>query len=188
MTFNPTIHHRRSIRLPGYDYSQCGAYFVTICIQNRQCLLGDIVDGHVQSNAAGEMVALWYLALEKKFPDIQCGDFVCMPNHIHCIVINLGHVRADPRVCPLQTGEHIGSPLPTVVQWFKTMTTNAYIHGVKQQAWPAFHKRLWQRNYYEHVIRNDADLERIQQYIVNNPRLWEQDTMHSEQQGQQDND
>lgn len=177
-------HQRRSIRLQGYDYSQSGAYFVTICVQNRECLFGDIFDGVMQLNDAGQIIVDWYWELEQKFPDIQCGDFICMPNHVHFIAINTGNptpVGADLCVCPSPTprGEHTGSPLPQVVQWFKTMTTNAYINGVKNQRWQSFNKRLWQRNYYEHIVRNDSDFIRIQQYIQNNPALWQQDTLHT---------
>jgi hypothetical protein len=116
-----------------------------------------------------------------------------MPNHVHFIVVNVG---ADLRVCPDcaggltgehdgDKGEHMGSPLrvggsslPRIVQWFKTMTTNAYIDGVKSHGWSPFHKRLWQRNYYEHIVRSDADLAHIQQYIKSNPALWQQDALN----------
>jgi len=187
MAFDPAIHHRQSIRLQGYDYSQAGAYFVTICAQHRACLFGDIADQKMRLNDAGQMVERWYRALEQKFPDIRCGDFICMPNHVHFIAVNVG---ADLRVCPDRvcpddvggkTGEHMGSPLPRVVQWFKTMTTNAYIDGVKSHHWPTFYKRLWQRNYYEHIVRNDADLAHIQQYIKSNPALWQQDALNPKQ-------
>ncbi len=173
MAFNPRMHHRQSIRLRGYDYSQAGAYFVTICTQNRQCLFGDIVDQEMLLNDAGQMIGRWYLALEQKFPDIQCGEFVCMPNHIHFIVINEKSGEHGN-----ESGEHMGSPLPRVVQWFKTITTNAYIDGVKSHHWTPFCKRLWQRNYFEHIVRNDTDLANIQQYIQNNPALWQQDALN----------
>lgn len=209
MLFNPAIHHRRSIRLRGYDYSQSGAYFLTICTQNREHLFGDIFNGNMQLNDAGQMIARWYRELEHKFPDVRCGDFVCMPNHIHFIIINVGTmietVGSDLRVCPDNVcpnvvspngiytmpdkrhaggnhqGEYIGSPLPVVVQWFKTMTTNAYIDAVKHHGWRPFYKRLWQRNYYEHIVRNEADLSRIQQYIQNNPILWQRDRLYRQQ-------
>jgi REP element-mobilizing transposase RayT len=224
-------HNRRSIRLKEYDYAQAGAYFVTICTQNRESLFGEIVGDEMHLNDAGEMIVLWYEELENKFPDIQCDAFVCMPNHIHFIVINTG-VRADQRVCPntetnnttdvradsvgadlrvcpgirpnnpgdgARLGGHAGPPLPDVhsgdgaysgghagpprpgtslscvVQWFKTMTTNAYIHGVKQCQWPSFPGKLWQRNYYEHVIRNEPSCNRIREYIINNPMRWHVD-------------
>ncbi len=105
-----------------------------------------------------------------------------MPNHVHgIIVIRDDIVGADPRVRPegahpsasLRAGS--GAPLPRIVQWFKTMTTNSYIRGVQAQRWTPFGGRLWQRNYYEHIVRDEAELERIRDYIVNNPVNWKKD-------------
>jgi len=186
--YNPDIHHRRSIRLKGYDYSQAGLYFITICTQNRACLFGEIRRGeHIGSsnnemilNDAGNMVEHWYYELQNKFHDIKCHEMVVMPNHFHCIIENVGMVPvgADLRVCPDVSGEHAilgehaGSPLRNVIQWFKTMTTNYYIRGVKQNNWTPFDKKLWQRNYYEHIIRNDESYQRISEYIISNPANW----------------
>jgi REP element-mobilizing transposase RayT len=179
--------NRRTIRLRGYDYSQAGAYFVTICTQNRECFFGDIVDGAMRLNDAGEMVEKWYRELENKFPDIRCDQYIVMPNHFHGVIVNVG---ADLRVCPgnapdvhksgeHKMGEHIGSPLRAVVQWFKTMTTNEYIRGVKQHGWQRFDRKLWQRNYYEHIVRNENELNRIREYIVNNPTQWPSDRLYT---------
>ncbi len=129
-------------------------------------------------NPAGNMVMRWYLELENKFPDIQCDACICMPNHLHFIVVNVG---ADPRVRPDHTkGEHVGSPLHRVVQWFKTMTTNEYIREVNQNQWPRFEGKLWQRDYWEHVVRNETDLERLREYIANNPKSWALDKLYKE--------
>ena len=112
--YNPNRHHRRSIRLKGYDYSQAGLYFVTICCQNRDCLFGEIVDKKMILNDAGRMIEKWFLELENKFYDINLAEFVVMPNHFHCIIINTGNVNhivetntsvvssigADLSVCP----------------------------------------------------------------------------------------
>jgi REP element-mobilizing transposase RayT len=89
MKYDPEIHHRRSIRLKGYDYLRAGAYYLTICTQNREYLLGEIVNDRLRLNDAGKMVSRWYGELENKFPDIQCDAFVCMPNHVHFIVVNV---------------------------------------------------------------------------------------------------
>jgi len=172
MKYNPGIHRRRSIRLKDYDYSQAGMYFMTICTQNRECLFGEIADGAIQLNDVGKMIEKWYFELMNKFPDIQYGEHIVMPNHIHCIIQNVG---ADLCVCPNKVGEHIGSPLRDVVQWFKTMTTNEYIRHVKQNGWKTFNGKLWQRNYYEHIIRNENDLNQIREYIINNPLKWDLD-------------
>jgi REP element-mobilizing transposase RayT len=198
--YNPQIHHRRSIRLKGYDYSQRGAYFVTICCQDKDCLFGNIVNSQLVLNDAGKMVERWYLELLNKYPDIECDAYVVMPNHFHAIIVNTGFpgiVGADLCVCPEkdypdnnsvcpenignghgfgnEEGEHAGSPLRTVIQWFKTMTTNEYIRGVKTKDWQPFNKKLWQRNYYEHIIRNEQSYRNISDYIVQNPTRWERD-------------
>lgn len=205
--YNPNIHHRRSIRLKGYDYSQAGLYFITICVQNRECLFGNIENGNLNMNDAGMMVEKWYNELENKFSDIHCHEMIVMPNHFHCIIENVGTtVGADLRVCPNKpepfntvseksfntvsekpfntvseniVGEHVGSPLHLVVQWFKTMTTNEYIRGVKTLGWQPFNRKLWQRNYYEHIIRNEQSYQTISDYIINNPKKWDDDKFHT---------
>jgi putative transposase len=97
MKYNPEIHHRRSIRLKGYDYSQQGAYFITICTHNRECLFGKIVNGAMVLNDAGKMVEKWWYELNTKFPNIEPDAHITMPNHFHGIIIIVG---ADLRVCP----------------------------------------------------------------------------------------
>lgn len=173
---------RRSIRMKGYDYSQPGLYFITICIQDRKCLFGNVINGAMILNDAGKMAEKWWYELENKFPDIKCGEMIVMPNHFHCIIHNVGMtVGADPRVCPHyithapNASEHKGSPLHRVVQWYKTMTTNVYIRGVKNTGWQPFNGKLWQRNYYEHIIRNEKSHAAISEYIINNPAKWEKD-------------
>ena len=255
--YNLHIHHRRSIRLKGYDYGQAGLYFVTICVQNRECLFGEIdtkmsqhvgadlrvcpdnpniypnihPDAEMKLNEAGTMVEKWYYELENKFSDIRCHEMIVMPNHFHCILENVGSVGADLRVCPdlnngetnidktyigehnqnilgehagsplrvcpdLNNGEtnidetyigkhnqnilgqHAGSPLHLVIQWFKTMSTNEYILGVKTLGWQPFDGKLWQRNYYEHIIRNERSYQAISEYIINNPAKWLGDRLY----------
>lgn len=199
---------RRSIRLKGYDYSFEGFYFVTVCCQDRVCWFGVVEDGEMILNDIGRMVDKWYYELENKFHDIKCHEMVIMPNHIHFIVENIGSskivistattpvganlcVRPTNYVRPNENiqsnnhgeniqGEHIGSPLRGVIQWFKTMTTNEYIRGVKHLGWEPFDGKLWQRNYYEHIIRNEKSYLRIAQYINNNPEHWKEDKMFEE--------
>ncbi len=113
------------------------------------------------------MVEKWYLEISNKFPDIYCDKYVIMPNHFHCILENTG-----------DKGEPMCSPLHRVIQWFKTMTTNEYIKGVKNLGWESFDKRLWQRNYYEHIIRNQQSLIKISNYIENNPFFWNDDQLN----------
>ena len=214
MTNQPNKRHRKSIRLKGYDYSQPGYYFITICVQNRLCLFGHIKNGEMILNDAGRMIEKWYAELENKFPGIKCHNMVVMPNHFHCVVQIVG---ADPRVRPLmresalsnesalrnetplttQTPSKTQTPSPPInqppvapknahecsqlsraVQWFKTMTTNEYIRGVKELGWKPFQGKLWQRNYWEHIIRNQQAYHRIIQYINNNPKNWNKDKLH----------
>jgi len=157
-------NNRRTIRLQHYDYSCSGMYFVTICCQNKKCLFGKVNHDNVELNPAGQMIEKWYRKLEIKFPTLQCQEMIIMPNHFHCI---LG-ITENP-------GRHMGPPLPRVVQWFKTMTTNDYIRGVKQSGWIPFDKKLWQRNYYEHVIRNEESYLALTEYIQTNPVKWQDD-------------
>ena len=183
MAYDPEIHHRRTIRLCDYDYAAEGFYFVTICVHEHRALFGSITDGTMHLNDAGRMVEEWYHHCAEHFPDIECMEMVVMPNHFHCIWRNTGTVGADRCVRPdehggVQPGEHIGSPLHKVVQWFKTMTTNAYIRGVKQNGWPPFHTRLWQRNYYEHIIRDQRSHDEIAAYILENPLHWPDDKLY----------
>ncbi|HRT84757.1 MAG TPA: hypothetical protein P5523_08975 [Bacteroidales bacterium] len=123
MKFDPDYHHRHSIRLDEYDYSQPGAYFVTICTRNRECLFRNLVDGEMILNDAGKMIEKLYFEIMNKFPDIQCDQYIIKPNHIHFIIINVG---ADLCVCPndmsehidshrQNMSEHIGSPLPKII-------------------------------------------------------------------------
>ena len=176
--YNPQKDHRRSLRLPGYDYAQPGAYFITVCVHDRRSLFGELIDGQIRLNEVGRMVERWWRQLPNRFALATVDEFVVMPNHIHGIVINVG---ADPRVRPgpedgAKQGAHIGAPLPRIVRWFKTMTTNEYIRNVRDGRWPPSSGRLWQRNYYEHVVRNDDDLNTIRQYILDNPAKWDEDT------------
>jgi len=206
MKFDPYKHHRHSIRLKGYDYTQAGGYYVTIVAQGRECFFGAIRNGEMELNDVGQMVVKWWDELPHKFPSVTADMFVVMPNHFHGILVIHETVGADLRVCPdsgahtgehmgahmgehtgahmgAHTGAHIGSPLPRpnaplsqIIQWFKTMTTNEYIRGVKQFGWSPFEGKLWQRNYYEHIIRGQADYERIANYIAANPAKWDEDS------------
>lgn len=171
---------RRSSRLQGFDYATPGAYFVTIVTQGRSFLFGEIIDNEVHLNDAGQAVTRWWFELERKFTTIETDAFVLMPNHCHGVVtINDPAVGADLCVGPSEEtahpGAHAGAPLPQIIQWFKTMTTNEYMRGVKTLGWPAFRGHLWQRNYYEHIIRNEDSLNRIRKYIFDNPIRWDSD-------------
>ena len=171
MKYDPKRHHRQSIRLPDYDYSQPGWYYVTIVCQEHACLL--------DPQPVRDMIMKWWRALPEKFGNVCIDQFVIMPNHVHGII----EITAEPtvganRCVRPQENTHPDTPLPTlgrIVQWFKTMTTNAYIRGVKNDGWEPFPRRVWQRNYYERIIRNERELNAIRQYILDNPDQWEVD-------------
>lgn len=171
-----TERYRRSIRLPYYNYSRSGACFVTICAHNHRCLFGKSYGDKVMLNDAGIMIKKWYEALVTRLEGLVCDDFVCMPNHVHFIIfLNQQFQKESGQAhwpTPTKTSLH------DVVHWFKTMTTNDYIKNVKKQGWIRFNKRLWQRNYWERVIRNEAELQKFRSYILNNPLRWHLDRLN----------
>jgi len=300
MPYDPNRHHRRSIRLKGYDYSQAGAYFITICTQDRACLFGKVVNGEMRLNDAGRMVLAEWNMLPERFPHVVLDAFVVMPNHVHGIVVitnpatddtattaptivgtglvpvpdagtmgaapddgtmgavpdagtmgaapdagtmgavpDAGTMGAAPddgtmgaapddgtmgaapddgtmgaapdagattRVAPTAAtivgtglvpapddgattrvaptvgdivaptvGDIVAPTVGDIVGAFKSRVTVEYIRGVKTSGWPPFRGRLWQRNYYEHIIRNERALNAIRQYIIENPRRWQMD-------------
>ena len=160
---------RKSIRLKDYDYSQNGAYFITICTHNHECLFSDIVGATLcgRPNNPQILMEKWLLELENKFENIKIEKYVIMPNHIHFILVIYN-----------TTDDHTGSPLHKMIDWYKTMTTNEYIRGVKHKIFPPFDKHIWQRGYYEHIIRNEKSYNEIWNYIDNNILSWEQDKLY----------
>jgi REP element-mobilizing transposase RayT len=173
-----------SIRLPGHDYSQEGAYFITICTQNRQCLFGEIVDGEIMLNKFGELVKSEWQKTGIIRPNIIIDAFIIMPNHLHGIlIINDDFCCRDTlqRVSTIgrktnennqieQFGKPTKNSIPTIVRLFKSITTKQ-INQIRQT--PGI--PVWQRNYYEHIIRDTYDLSRIRHYIANNPKNWKND-------------
>lgn len=166
---------RKDLRLQAYDYRQNGAYYVTICTQNRRCLF-DIVSGYGvgaaprgRPDTPAGFAEAWLWTLEEKYPDITLDAYAIMPNHIHVLLLRYG-----------DKGDHMGSPLPKMIGWFKSMTTNAYIRGVRAGQFAPFDGRLWQRGYYEHVVRCEEDLLDIRRYIEENPLKWREDPEYAE--------
>ncbi len=170
MKFDPQKHHRRSIRLREYDYSQAGAYYVTIDVQNRECLFGEIVNYEMVLNEAGKMIVEQWIALLERFPNIELDVYQIMPNHFHGIIVIIEDVDFQIDVAKIKK-----PTLGDIIGAFKSITTHEYIKGVDNKNWHQFYKRLWQRNYYEHVIRDEADLNRIRDYIQSNPANWDED-------------
>jgi putative transposase len=177
MYYDPTRHHRRSIRLPAYDYTQPGGYFVTVVTHQRQCLFGEIVDGQVLVNGYGEAIREEWLWSARIRPEIRLDAFVVMPNHIHGIVIMGEPIVGAHGRAPLQR-----APLRRVPLHRAPRSIGSFIAGFKSAVTRRINEirgtpglPLWQRNYYEHIIRDEEELNRIRQYIIDNPSRWEDD-------------
>lgn len=179
MPYDPRMHHRRSIRLRGYDYAAPGAYYVTLCNEGKQCIWGSIREDEMHPNEAGRMVLRWLAEVPEKFPYVSLDEHVVMPNHVH--VIFFVHTGARVRLSRMATATANAQPgvlrpaLGRVVGWLKTMSTNEYIRGVREKDWPPFPGRLWQRNYYEQILRSQKELHAARAYIADNPANWHKD-------------
>jgi len=204
--YDPKIHHRQSLRWDKHNYSSPGFYYVTICIQDHRTLLGNVQSSVMNLNDAGEMVDAAWFRIPMQFPTIQLDEHITMPNHFHGIIQIVGGetvgvplvgtqpgdmaaFRAPTRGAPTATPGGVaafraptrGAPtLGDVVGAFKSQTTDEYIMGVHQVDWPRFPKRFWQRNYYDHVIRDHDELEKIRDYIRKNPLMWTLDRYNPE--------
>ena len=175
--------HRKSLRLNYYDYSQSGAYFVTICTFHHRQLFGEVQNGEMQLNGVGRLAAAQWLQLEFRFTCLELGEWVVMPNHIHGILVLRGTGEAS---------QQKGSPLPTrsvndasplrptgttpgsigaIIQNFKSVTSRKLSErsSISKES-------IWQRNYYEHIIRNEREMQAITDYILTNPQNWEKDS------------
>jgi REP element-mobilizing transposase RayT len=166
----PSKYTRRSIRLKDYDYSQAGAYFITLSAHNRQCLFGDIVDGAMHLNRIGEIVQSGWLRSENIRSEIELDEFVVMPNHVHGIILICDSVSTQQRAHGRAPLHRKPKSLGSFIAGFKSAATrqmNAHFNTPR--------RRIWQRNYYEHVIRNEEELSNVRQYIANNPLKWDLD-------------
>ena len=199
MKSKSNLPRRRAMRLRNYDYSQPGAYFVTTCVRHRKCLFGTITDGKMQLNEIGQIIVECWNRIPQHFPSVELGESVIMPNHIHGIIawgiagtriprplvgarsprppenINnrRGEVPSPVDTNPIRRGEVSSPALGKVIAYFKYQSTK---HINQHHNTPG--KRIWQRNYYDHVIRNDTDLQRLRQYVQDNPMKWTLDQLH----------
>jgi len=191
MEYDAAKHHRRSIRLPGYDYRSPGAYFVTICVQGGECRLGEVVDGEMRLNEWGEIASDYWLRIPDHFDHVQLDAWVVMPNHMHGIVLIVGRGEVSPETTSLADDPKPGeadpqdkesgmdaSPLQpgslgAIIGNYKSVSTRR-INRVRG----APGTRFWQRNYWEHIIRDERSLNRIREYIQNNPARWAEDQLH----------
>jgi REP element-mobilizing transposase RayT len=184
--YNPVIHRRHSIRLQGYDYTEAGAYFITICTHNRKCMFGSVGAGSkpalssgikpAQSpdiqiinpmilNKYGEIVKGTWEDLVNHISGVELDAFVIMPNHVHGIIV---------------IGGETPCPLPEIVRQMKTFSARRINKMRGTQGIP-----VWQRNYYEHIIRGESDLNSLREYIDNNPVNWQLDENYPETPGNQ---
>ena len=184
MTETPLTHRRHNTRLHGYDYSLSGAYFFTIVTQNRYCVFGNVDIREMQLNAAGEMIHRIWQNLPARFPTLILDAFIAMPNHIHGIIVINRPINpsdqsetppfpnhSEPETCKFSIVPKLGE----IIGAFKSQTTVEYTRGVKEHGWTPFQRRLWQRNYYDRIIRNDHELNLIRRYIAENPLKWHLD-------------
>ena len=227
MPYNSNIHHRRSIRLKRYDYTQRGAYFVTICTHQRNCLFGEIVDGEIKLNTNGEIARGSWLSIPRHFKNVELDEFVIMPNHLHGIIIIESSEVAGEALANQDLSQSFSEVAGEALanqdfsQLFSEVAGEALanqdfskqqnlsgqcfaptvhtgetvkINGTKPQSLAAITQNyksvstrqinrmnkakgnvIWQRNYYEHIIRNEEALNNIREYIVNNSINWVKD-------------
>jgi putative transposase len=191
--FDSQKHHRRSIRVKGYDYSSEGAYYVTIVTQARECLFGEIIDGEMQFNEYGKIVQKRWDEIPIHFPNVELGAFVIMPNHVHGIIFITTERRSEvvsPQNNPnnniqdaymdetFTLGRETLPPrkptLGQIVAYFQYQSTKEMNRIETDNAITKF----WQRNYYEHIIRDEKDLQNKTDYIEANPSLWDKDNVN----------
>ncbi len=154
------LPNRKPNRLKEYDYGEVGCYFITICTQNRQHIFkieNMFVGNDLCVVPQNQIIRKWLMETQNKY-QIKIDNFVIMPDHIHLLITI--------------SERHIGRSLQDAIRFFKTMTTNEYIRNVKIGTLPAFHKKLWQKSYYDHIIRNQQDYDETWEYIENNPIKW----------------
>ena len=174
MSFDPQKHHRRSIRLKGYDYSLSGGYFITLVVYQRACILGEVVDGAMTLSPFGQIVRDAWAWLESQYPTVQLDEFFIMPNHLHGILligdkperdeINSGRGGHPLRVRQGRANRPDGKSLGGLIGAFKTVSTKQVNLLRNTPGVP-----LWQRNYYEHIIWDEAGLFNARAYIRANP-------------------
>ena len=190
--YNPDIHHRRSIRLKGYNYSQAGLYFITLCVVDRTCMFGNVVEGKMQLNDIGQLVEQeWLNTINIRHDDVRLHNYIVMPNHFHAIIeIRRGESHSpqshspqshssQPHSSQTTNGGNINeNKLPQQMK-SPSKTIGAIVRGFKGAVSRQLGYSVWQRNYYEHIIRTDTSYKNISDYIENNPTKWQSDKLYS---------
>ena len=174
--YNSEKHHRRSIRLKGYDYSLAGTYFVTICVKERKCVFGDVQNSNVVLSPIGEIVYQCWNEIPNNFNSVKLYVFIVMPNHLHGIVVMTNDCSRGVQLnAPTRNASNfygLISPkqktLSVIIRTFKAAVTTLCRKN-------NYHFFELQRNYYEHIVRNEDELNRIREYIINNPLQWQFD-------------
>jgi REP element-mobilizing transposase RayT len=161
--------------VPGYDYSTPGTHFVTICAEHRACIFGSVADGVMTCNDVGQMVEEFWTVLPSKSPEVEIDEYVVMPNHMHGILRLGWMIESDAGV----ENDESRPTLSRIVQWYKSITTSAYGKQVRDGDWPPYPGRMWQRNYFEHIVRSEANLEKLGSYVEANPGKWLDDSLHN---------
>ncbi|MEW6200947.1 MAG: transposase [bacterium] len=201
------IHNRCSIRLWGYDYSDEGAYFVTICTHKHKCVFGKIVEGEMVLNAYGKILEMCWNDIPKHFPVVELDEFVIMPNHVHGILIvgaqfivpntpsceeseiyksGLGESGLDKSSPYIENNPMMlnQTTLGKIIRFYKAKTTFLIRKKGFDKSNPYISQFKWQRNYYERIIRNDDEFAHIGDYIMNNPLYWHLDRENPERAGE----
>ncbi|MCX5859329.1 MAG: transposase [Proteobacteria bacterium] len=174
---------RRSVRLKGYDYSGTGAYFVTVCTNRKKCILGKVIDEQIVPTTIGKIAKNCWEEIPKHFPNVELDEFVIMPNHVHGIIqiIRVGATHASPLQKHLSNSNPHGSgprTIGSIVGSLKSATTR-YANGIGLGNGFS----IWQRNYYEHIIRNEDELNQVREYIIKNPLKWQFDRENPDHKG-----
>ena len=161
---------RKNIRLQGYDYSNCGAYFITICVKDRQEILGEIVGQGLCScrlSSIGKIIDIEIVQLAMRYPQIEILKYVIMPNHVH-LLLAIVETRQEQSPCP--TKPSIGD----VICALKSITTKKANQHDRMKG-----RKIWQFRYYDHIIRDEPEYQRIWQYIDENPQRWPDDCYYT---------
>ncbi len=176
MPYDARFHHRRSVRLPEYDYSSPGSYYVTVCTHDTFHLFGRILNGQMRRSARGEIAHREWFRFAELRQDVTLDAFIVMPNHVHGIIVirrGIPPTRDAPTVERL--GKLVAGSLPILVRAYKSAVTKRVNEFANTLASP-----VWQRNYYEHVIRDEEELNRIREYIMTNPLRWGSDRYNTD--------
>jgi putative transposase len=180
MKYNPNLHHRRSTRLTGYDYALAGAYFITICTQNRRCIFGEVINGEMILNQYGQIAYNEWLKTSDLRPNVSLDVFVVMPNHMHAIIVMVQENDHDRSLAPSAFELRTDQPAPFQSP---SNTVGAVVRGYKGAVAKQLHSlnfegQVWQRNYHDHIIRDEQSYHNISYYIIDNPKKWSEDRFH----------